>query len=302
MKTAKFSSVMRVAHLMSADMLPDNPDRRVDGYEHDLQFGALQRAGAAHDISFESLVWDDLKARWADFDAVIVGTAWDYADKRDAFFETLAQIDQQTRLFNPLALMRWNVDKIYLRELAQKGVPTIPTIWADHADEATIANAFDALGCDDLVIKPRIGAGAWRQARLKQGAVLPAADDLPPGVCFIQPFLPTIGEYGEVSMLYYNGQYSHAALKKPEAGDYRVQSSYGGFEHTHTPDAAEHAAAQKVMEAMPQMPLYARIDLVRNVQNQPVLIEVEMIEPYHYPEQGPGFAENLITALLARMS
>ncbi len=292
---------MRIAYLMSAGLLPGAPGRGADGREHDLQLAALQQAGRVHGVDFAPVVWNAPGTPWQDHDAALVGTAWDYAQNREAFFETLAHLDARLPLFNPLALMRWNADKGYLRALAQKGVPSIPAVWAERADAAAISRAFETLGADDLVIKPRVGAGAWRQARLHRGAPLPAPDALPPGPCLMQPFLPSLPRYGEVSLLYYDGRYSHAARKIPRPGDYRVQSSYGAHEISHSPDARERACARAVMAALPQMPFYARIDLVRDAQDRPVVMEVELIEPYHYPEQGPQFASMLVQGLLSRL-
>ena len=291
---------MRIAFLTCEELRPGQPDRGPEGREHDLQIAALHQAAAKREVQIDEVIWDDPAINWGLYAAALVGTTWDYPQKRDRFFKTLADIDAQTALLNPLALMQWNLDKVYLADLANKGVPSIPTIWADVADAEAIIPAFDALQADEIVIKPRIGANAWRQARLKCGEVLPAPQDLPPETCFIQPFLPGIAKYGEISMLYYDGQLSHAVRKVPTQGDYRVQSGYGGREVAHHADALERTVAQAAIAALPQLPLYARVDLVRNAQNQPVIMEVELIEPYHYPEQGEGFAAPLLDGLLAR--
>jgi hypothetical protein len=292
---------VRIASLMSADLCTGHPDRGEEGREHDVQLLALQTKGKKRGIQIEAIIWDTPDIDWARYDAVLVATPWDYPLKREAFFETLTRIDQQTKLFNPLTLMRWNVDKAYLKALAEHNVPSIPTVWADKADADTISKAFSALKCDEIVIKPRFGANAWRQVRLKRGAAIPPAADLPPEACFIQPFLTQITDYGEISLLYYEGVFSHGVRKIPGSGDYRVQSGYGGREIEHRPDQDEFAIARAAIAALPQMPLYARIDLVRNDADLPVVMEVELIEPYHYPEQGPGFAGRLLDGIIKRL-
>ncbi len=292
---------MHIAFLTCKNMHSQSPDRGMDCREHDLEFGALQSEGAARGIVFEEVVWDAPGVDWSRFEAALVGTTWDYPQKLETFFETLTYISRQTALFNPLSLMRWNLDKIYLADLAAKGVPSIPTLWADRASDETILSAFDELGTDTIVIKPRIGAGAWRQAKLGRGKALPPTKDLPPDACLIQPFLSNVAELGEVSLLYYDGIFSHGVRKVPNTGDYRVQSIYGAQEVVHEPDTQELAAAESTIAALPAAPLYARIDLVRDADQHPVLMEVELIEPYHYVEQGPGFAQPLIDALLARL-
>ncbi|PHS28712.1 MAG: hypothetical protein COA84_00530 [Robiginitomaculum sp.] len=292
---------MRIAFLTCAALCPGQSDRGPEGREHDLQSAAMRREAERRGLSLEDVIWDDPIVDWKSFDAVLVGTTWDYPQKRDLFFETLAHIDTQTALFNPLALMQWNLDKSYLADLAKKGVPSITTLWADKADEFSITSAFDTLQTDEIVIKPRIGANAWRQARLKRSEALPMPDALPPDSCFIQPFLSSVAKYGEISMLYYDGAFSHAVRKIPGVGDYRVQSGYGGREVDHQPDTQERVVAKAAISALPTLPLYARIDLVREDEQSPVIMEVEMIEPYHYPEQGSDFAVPLVAGMLDRL-
>jgi len=296
-----FKGIMRtIACLMSADLCSGSANRGAEGREHDVQLEALQNEGKARGIIIEDIVWDTPETDWRRYDAVLVTTTWDYPLKRKAFFDVLARIDQCTALFNPLALMRWNVDKKYLRTLAEKGVPSIPAVWAKTADVESVHKAFGALQSNDIIIKPRFGANAWRQARLKYGEALPQAENLPPEACFMQPFLPSVASYGEVSLLYYDGVFSHGVRKIPGPSDYRVQSGYGGREIDHTPDQNERSVAQMAIAALPELPLYARIDMVRDTHNQPVIMEVELIEPYHYPEQGPDFARRLFDALVRR--
>ena len=292
----------RIAFLTAACMFRDNPGARADAFEYEHEIAALQPACAAAGLTLDPVIWDDPDFGPSAFDAAVVGTCWDYMEKPDAFMATLARIDAATRLFNPLDLIRWNSRKTYLKDLAARGAPMIPTLWADRADAATIGGAFDALGCGDIVVKPVLGAGAWRQARVRRGEALPAAEALPPAECMIQPFLPAVAEEGEYAFLFFGGEFSHCARKIPAKGDYRVQSEYGGHEEVHVPSGAELALARSVLDFVDGDPLYARVDMLRGLDGQLALIEIELIEPYLYPEQGPQMGEVFAKALVRKLA
>lgn len=289
----------RIAFLTASCMLRDHPDARKDYWEYELEIAALQPACAQRGIDLEPVIWDAPDFDPAHFDAVMIGTCWDYMEKPDAFMATLERCDRESLLLNPLERVRWNSRKTYLKDLAERGAPMIPTIWADAANAQTIAAAFDALGAGDVVVKPVLGAGAWRQARIRRGEALPAAADLPPAECMIQPFLPAVSEEGEYAFLFFNREFSHCARKIPAKGDYRVQSEYGGHEEIHVPSVEELALARSVLDCIEGDLLYARVDMLRGLDGKLALIEIELIEPYLYPEQGPQIGEVFADALEA---
>ncbi len=292
----------RIAFLTSVDMMPGHPDRRADYFEFDLEFALLKPACAARGFSLEPQIWD-VPIDWHVFEAAMIGTTWDYPERQAEFLAALEQIASQTRLLNPLEVVRWNLRKTYLQDLAASGAPGVPTLWTADARPTTIQAAFVQLGADELVVKPQIGAGAWRQARVRQGDPLPPATELPPAEAMIQPYLPAITTEGEYSLLFYGGVFSHGVRKMPKAGDYRVQSMYGATETPFTPSPAELAAARAVLDAVPATLrnnrglLYARVDMVRGLGGELLLMELELIEPYHYPEQGPGLGAVFAAAL-----
>lgn len=278
-------------------MLEGHAEVREDVWEHALEFSALQPACKHRLISLEAAVWDDPAFDPSAYEAVIIGTCWDYMEKPALFLETLGRISKQVALLNPIETVRWNTDKSYLRDLAGQGIATIPTLWADAADEAALRGAFAALGTDDIVIKPRIGASAWRQARLKKGAPLPSAAELPPEACLIQPFLKAAEQEGELTLLFFDRVFSHGLVKKPRAGDYRTQSMYGATEVKADPPADALAMAHAALEAVSGPLLYARVDLMRGADDGWKVMELELIEPYFYPEQGAYMGAHFAAAL-----
>lgn len=289
---------MRIAYLASRLTLPTSPDRRFDAFEHDLMIDCLTSVFAANGGSLTALAWDDASVDWSAFDAALIGSTWDYQDNLEAFITRLESIEEQTALFNSSATVRWNSRKTYLRDLASGGVPTVPTLWLDAPGERDVRTAFDTLGSDDIVLKRQIGANAEGQHRLRRGDPVPPM----PEPMMAQPFLPSIQSEGEMSLIFIDGAFSHALIKSAAAGDYRIQSSYGGRERAHEPGPKDRTAAAEIVEALDETPLYARVDMVRGDDGRVLLMELELIEPFLYPLQGNALGARIHAALVRRLS
>lgn len=284
----------RIAYLACPTTMPGSPARREDAFEHDLTVGYLGMGLHYAGRTVETVSWDDPHTDWAQYEAVIIGTVWDYTQRLEAFMAALTTMSAQTRLLNPQESIAWNARKIYLRDLAAQHCPVIPTLWLNAPDEAACRAAFAEFGTDTIIIKPQVGAGAWRQIRLGTRDAWPSADELPLGAAMVQPYLPHVASEGEYSLLFFNRRFSHAVVKKAAVGDYRIQSSYGGRDFPHMPSDADIATASQVLAAVPGPLLYARVDMVRGDDGGLKLIELEIIEPYlypvHAPEMGHAFA------------
>lgn len=294
---------MKIAFLACPTTLPGSPQRRADAFEHDLLFDALN-AGLAGRAELTAIDWRAPLEQLALFDIAYLGTPWDYTEAKDEFLTRLDALEAAgVRVFNPVAVIRWNADKLYLKELEERGAPSIPTLWPEAPNAADVTAAFTRFGTDRVVVKRRIGAGAIGQDSFTQDSP-PPADWRMDQPAMIQPFLPAIQSEGELSFIFVSGQLSHALIKRAAQGDYRIQSLYGGTEVPLNPAPADRAAAEAVMAMLPftQPPLYARIDMVRLESGQLAVIEAELIEPYLYPEQGPDFGERLAGALLETLA
>ncbi|HPF22203.1 MAG: hypothetical protein R3C08_03400 [Hyphomonas sp.] len=288
---------MKIAYLASQVTLPGTPNRRDDAFEHDYMMDALRPAFTAKGMTVEDVSWDDPAADWGSYAAAIIGTTWDYWDRQAEFLATLDRIESATRLFNPAAVVRWNIHKTYLRDLEAKGARIIPTVWLDKADAAGAAAAFDTLGADDLVFKRQVGAGAHGQHRLKRGEPVP---DMPHAM-MVQPFVPAIQTEGEYSFIYIGGEFCHALVKRAVPGDYRIQSKYGGKETPVVPPTDDLADAAAIVAMLDEAPLYGRVDMVRGDDGRLVLMELEVIEPYLYPVEGPRLGEMMAEAVIRRL-
>ncbi len=288
---------MRIAYLASKVTLPGSDIRRDDAFEHDRMMDALTAPLRTLGIEIEAIDWA-AKTNWSRFDAAIIGTTWDYWDHQATFLATLEAIEREIPLYNSAKLARWNSHKSYLRDLETRGAKLIPTVWLDNAGEDSSKAAFDQLGSDDLVFKRQVGAGAAGQHRLKRGQTIP---DMPHPM-MVQPFLPMIQTEGEYSFIFIDGELSHALIKRAARGDYRIQSAYGGVEEAVSPNAEELRAAKAVLNTLEETPLYARVDMLRGEDGGLLLMELELIEPYLYPLEGPELGPRLAQALIKRLS
>tara|TARA_R110000803_G_scaffold20032_7_gene51793 strand:- start:3928 stop:4806 length:879 start_codon:yes stop_codon:yes gene_type:complete len=288
---------MKIAYISSRVTLPGSPTRRSDAFEHDYMMDALRPPFAALGMSLHDLAWDDPDLDWSSFGAAIIGTTWDYWDRIDEFLATLERIGTLTKLFNSAALVRWNSRKTYLRELEAKGANLIPTLWLDAAPPERAVSAFDELGSEDLVFKRQIGAGAADQHRLKRGDPIP---DMPHAM-MVQPFLRMIQDEGEISFIFIDGTFSHALVKRAASGDYRIQSTYGGTEKAISPSAEDLVAATAIISTFEDVPLYGRVDMLRGPDGRLLLMELELIEPYLYPLEGPELGTKMASAVARRL-
>jgi len=222
--------------------------------------------------------------------------AWGYHVDAARWAAVLEDWPEGVVLFNPPALLRWNMRKTYLAELEAAGVPIVPS-WFGDADAATVAAAFDRFGVDTLVVKPQVSGGSYRTARVRRGdPVAPLADAI------IQPFLPAIGDEGELSLLFIGGVFSHAVRKNARPGDFRIQPQFGGqLSHANADDEAR-SVATRALAALPDAPLYARVDLIRLPGGGLALMELEAIEPDLYLDFGNDVAGKLADAVQAAIA
>ncbi|MEW9797946.1 ATP-grasp domain-containing protein [Alteromonas sp. CYL-A6] len=254
--------------------------------------------------SVDTVSWHCQKTDWSAYDAVIVRSTWDYQNAPDAFVDCLKRIEQSgTLLENPLELMLWNIQKIYLKELEEAGIPVIPTVWMDAWSTAAVETQFAALNTDTLVIKPVLSANADDTFRLtpqalaeKQGTLSALFSQRP---FMVQPFIREVVDEGEISLFYFDGDFSHAILKQPAVGDFRVQEEHGGRLSVLQPDATVMACARAALNAMPASALYARVDLIR-AAGQWRVMELELIEPSLYFQLDEGAAPRFVDAFLQR--
>jgi len=288
---------MNIAYLACGETLPGAENRRVDAFEHDQMMAAFASALLRNTDNIVEVAWDE-DTDWAQYDACLIGTTWDYCDRYEEFLATLKRINQLAPVFNSPDMVAWNAHKGYLRELNKKGINTIPTVWIDdQLASVDWQSLHKILSSETLVIKRQVGANA--DGQFKKGIVESAPKLSHP--VMVQPYLKAIADEGEYSFIFIDGEFSHALLKKPSKGDYRIQSSYGGTEAAIKPEKKDLRMATAVLEVLDDTPLYARVDMVRDSEGILSLMELELIEPFLYPLQGPNLGKMILAAIGKRI-
>jgi hypothetical protein len=208
-------------------------------------------------------------------------------------------------MLNPAETVLWNMDKAYLQDLERNGVKVVPTVWLRKGEPADLRAILERHAWDEAVIKPSISATAfktWRttladapNSNTELQQMLAAADLL------VQPFIKEVAEKGEWSLVFFGGEYSHAVLKRPRNGDFRVQERYGGSSRRETPPAELVARASEVLSLASKPWSYARVDGVE-VDGELMLMELELIEPYLFLSEHPQAAQRFAEAIVRQMA
>lgn len=265
---------------------------RVTSERTDAETRPLVTALAHRGVAAAVHPWD-ADADWTDADLVAVRTTWDYTDRRDEFLAWAGRVDAATRLQNPRAVLEWNSHKGYLVELAEAGVPVVPTRLLSRG------SAVPELDAGPHVVKPAVSAGG-RGASLGAGEEVAEAlaGLLAVGDALVQPAVTGIGRDGEVSLIRLGDTWSHAVRKLPAAGGFLVHEKHGGRLEDHVPAPREVAVAEQALAAAPGPVAAARVDLVR-LDGDPVVMELELIEPELFLRRAPAAPARLADALLA---
>ncbi|RMH71201.1 MAG: hypothetical protein D6675_07270 [Gemmatimonadetes bacterium] len=258
-------------------------------YDHYLYEPFQKRGWQVTPIS-----WRTANVHWDDFRVVVIRSPWDYQTDPARFLKVLEEIDQSAaRLENPLNIVHWNLNKRYLADLAEKGIPIVPTGWETTFDASRVVTYFETFDSTEIIIKPVVSANADNTFRLSQNRFEPELPRLQSTFAtrdfMVQPFRDHILHEGEFSLFFFGGEYSHTILKTPKPNDFRVQEEHGGRLRTIDP---EDKLLQRATETLAQIPplLYARLDFVRHAGDFE-LMELELIEPSLYFNMDANSAE-----------
>ena len=245
-------------------------------------------------------VWDDPAVDWARFDACVIRSTWDYTFKPAAFNAWTERVETVTQVWNPPAILRWNGHKGYLRELADRGAHVVPTAWIADGEPIGLRALAETRGWDEVVVKPCVSGGARDTVRVhaREGqnavdALRTIGDRRHAGDFMVQPYEPAVEREGEHSLIFLDGEYSHAIRKHPQL----VPGAHIGGEPLYTPDEDELAAASKILALVGARLLYARVDLVRDQSGGTMLMELEALEPRLYFATHPPAAERFADAI-----
>ena len=271
------------------------------GHDHDLDI--LTAALDAAQQKWQIVNWDDVAIDWTQFSIAVLRSTWDYYARLDEFVAWVDQVSAQTTLCNPAGIVRWNVDKRYLQEMSAHGIPVMATTFV-----AQLIDITQELIAQDIIIKPVVSAGSNNTARHRNDAFAARAqlDHIlsNAGVAMVQPYSPTIDSVGETGLVYLGGKFSHAFGKDAVFGE--AEQVHNGVHvqeviTARTANPNEHLLGDSVMKFLINKfgvtPLYARIDMVTNIDGVPEIMEVELTEPSLYLHLDAGSPERAATAL-----
>ena len=297
---------MRVAFVTTDDPIVTTED--VDRPAHERAFDA-----AGIDLEYRS--WTQ-QADWEAYDLVVIRSPWDYPERTTAFLAWLDSVEHLPTLMNPAPLIRWNLDKRYLAELGHAGVPVVPTGFADSIHRVDVLLA-DRVG-GEVVVKPTVSAGSRNTGRFV--ADDPAARALAQqilelgGTVMIQPAVASVAEHGEVGVIVFDGQVSHAIVKAPilDVGGTLLGGSYQEAITATEPTTAQLEATMAAVDLVASVAthmrwlnegeplLYGRYDLVRLDDGTEALLEAELFEPSFFLDSAPDSSTRFVDAVRRR--
>ncbi|MFE3184026.1 RimK family alpha-L-glutamate ligase [Streptomyces violascens] len=275
------------------------------GFEYDVDLPLIVAALRAEGLAAGAVAWDADAVAWDGFDLAVIRSTWDYATRLDEFLTWADTTSRHTRLLNPAPMVRWSSDKRYLLELAGRGVPVVPTRVLEPGDQCAEADFAQPA---DVVVKPTVSAGARDTARYEPGqaaaAVRHARMLLDQGrAVLIQPYLSLVAE-GERALVFVRGAFSHALRKGPLLTEPGVIDNFR-VPHPdltpYRPTEAELRTASAALAAIPspETPLFARVDLALGENREPVVMELELIEPHLFLDTNPRGLKLLVEAVAA---
>ena len=262
----------------------------------DLDLPLIVDAAAARGLTAEIAVWDDDSVDWSAYDLVVVRSCWDYFEQRDTFLAWAARVP---RLVNRADLLAWNTDKVYLRELADAGVPVIDTRW-------DVRRGDPLPDAEEWVVKPSISGGSRDTARWSDAddAYAHSEELVAAGrTAMLQPYVPSVDTEGETALIFFGGRFSHGIRKGPllERGEgVRQDRDQREVISPRAPTAAQHEIAELALDAIPAALggrtdlAYARVDLITDPDGQPRVIELELTEPSLFLDSSDGGADRLV--------
>lgn len=227
--------------------------------------------------------WDNPDFNWSETGYVIFRTPWDYFSRYSEFAPWLERTAALTKIINPVDIINWNIDKHYMLELQDAGINIPATIFIEPGDKRTLAEITKELNWDEFILKPAISGGAWHTYRISRKDLAKHESIFKELIkersMLVQEYQKSISEKGEVSYMVFGGRFTHAILKKGKGADFRVQESFGGTIHDYSPSPEEINFAQTVVNKSRPGIVYARVDVMRDNNNELTLGELEVFEP-----------------------
>ena len=227
--------------------------------------------------------WNDTNFNWSSTKSAIFRSTWDYFDQFSNFRNWLDIVKDQCYLINPYEQINWNLDKHYLLDLQKLDLPIVESVFVSKKTQLNLETISKSKNWKDIVIKPTISGAARHTYHLKNDEIKKFQDkwlSLTNNEDFmVQEFQKNILSTGEIAVMIFGGEYSHSVLKKAKKGDFRVQDDFGGSVEKIIPSLEIIELAEKTVKSLKTIPLYARVDIIFDNGSNPVISELELIEP-----------------------
>lgn len=290
-----------VAILTDLDHVEDHDHSELNSnaiLEDNLLKRSLEKIG----FEVERVAWDNQNQDWTKFTALIFRTTWNYIDKIDQFKDWMEKVSKQCISINPFELISWNFDKHYLLDLMEKGINIPKSYFIEQGDIKSLKEHFLETNFDDAVIKPAISGSAKYTYRINHSNISSYEEIFREVISsrsmIIQPFINSIVNRGEISLILIDGKYSHAVIKNSKDGDFRVQDDWGGtVQSNYIPTNEEIQFSEKVLSVCNPKPIYARIDIANDNNDNITLIEAEFIEPELWFRFNSSASDNLADSI-----
>lgn len=266
----------------------------------------LARELLSEGLRVHLIAWENWETEAPSTASVLFRTTWGYVEKLSQFKKFLKQLSRTSlEIWNPLSMIRWNLDKKYLLDLKERGGSIVPTRMIKMSDYIEFTPYFEGFETTELIVKPSVGASAAHTFQVSQSQneddVIAKLQSLKGQNLIVQPQIESVLQEGEYSLVFIENELTHCVLKSPREGDFRVQTEHGGsVKIVPTPPAALQQA-RKILAKLSEEPLYARVDLVRSRNGGFLLMELELIEPQLFMDLHPASARSLAMALSKRL-
>ena len=269
-----------------------------------VEDGLVRESLEQRGLRVERRSWDDAAFDWEQTAFILFRTTWDYFDRFPEFSAWLERVKSRTTMINPYEIIKWNLDKHYLLDLAGAGIHVPPTRFMEKGDAGSLAQKVNATDWREIILKPVVSGAARHTYRfLRENAdqlEVQYRELIREEAMMIQEFQVQVPLKGEVAFMLFDGHYSHAILKKAREGDFRVQDDFGGTVQPYEPSPEEITFAEQVLKRSGHDPLYARVDAIWDNQGKLAVSELELIEPELWFRFHPRAAGSLADAIVKR--
>lgn len=282
---------MKPVYIVTSQEFINNPHS-----DDQLLLSALANQG----ISSNIVAWTDEKISWQDASLVLIRSTWDYCQNYRKFITWTKMVDRLTELWNPLEIIHWNSNKKYLMELQEKGIPVIPTVFLDKNAITDIRSLFSLWKTKQIVVKPIIGSNSFAtfflERKISEKDLHTIQKMAAKHIFFAQPYMKTVEDYGERSLVFINGKFAHAFRKTP-FHTFTAQDQGREKEMMVYPSKKELHLAETIINRLKCRILFGRVDMVNDDNGIPRVIELELIEPrlnLHYSDMSLELLANTV--------